>query len=480
MLMGSASQAVADGLPVPMDGLEVTTTVAPGGEGARYATVPAGKSTELLRIDPDGGEVTASRTIKGDFTIPLVALDGTSAGLSADGDTLALITPRTSFRRFPRKQTSFVVVDVGETGRMHPRKPVTLRGDFSFDALSPDGRAMYLVEYVSADYNDYAVRKYDLTRRRLLEDPVPFSHVVEPGEMRGLPMARATSADGRRAYTLYNGGGRKSDEAFIHMLDTVDGISHCIDLTQISGVEAWELKLDLAPGGGALDVLRGDRSLARMDTKTYAVTEPSAAEQATSEARSDGGGISGVAIGAAHRRESRSWRARLSRRALTRSGSAARPPASARRRPGRRGSRGRPRRLPGAIQSCRPSRRRPVSDASGGRVASSENVVSSSSERSRSVSRTYQSAVFSGPTSRKVMSSQEQCSAPCHDWMRVTGTRRPDSSCQTPMLRSSVTSAGSSDGSHCAHERMPQPSSRFQSRTSPAARRATFVRPSTS
>jgi hypothetical protein len=296
MLMGVTSQAAADGLPVPMDGAGVTTTVAPGGEGSRYATVPAGRTTQLLRIDQDGGEVTATRAIEGDFTIPLVALDGTSAGLSADGATLALITPRTSYRRFPRKQTSFLVVDVGETGRLRPRKPVTLDGDFSFDALSPDGRTMYLVEYTSTDYNDYSVREYDLTRRRLLRDPVPFSHVVEPGEMRGLPMARATSPDGRRAYTLYNGGGRRKDEAFIHMLDTVDGVSHCIDLTEVSGLAAWGLQLELDPGGGALNVLRGSRMLARMDTKTYAVTEPRPRAQA-SGARSRGGGISAVAIG---------------------------------------------------------------------------------------------------------------------------------------------------------------------------------------
>ena len=102
VLGGATSRAAADGLPVPMDGLGVTTTIAPGGEGPRYATIPAGKHTQLLRIDPDGGEITASRAIEGDFTIPLVAVDGTSAGLSADGTTLALITPRTNFRRLPR------------------------------------------------------------------------------------------------------------------------------------------------------------------------------------------------------------------------------------------------------------------------------------------------------------------------------------------------------------------------------------------
>jgi hypothetical protein len=290
--------AAADGLPVPMDGAGITTTIAPGGEGPRYATVPAGRATQLLRIDQDGGEVTGTRAIKGDFTIPLVALDGTSAGLSADGTTLAMITPRTNFRRFPRKETTFLIVDVQETGRLQPRDPVTLRGDFSFDALSPDGRTMYLVEYTSKDYNDYAVREYDLTRQRLLKDPVQFSHDVAPGEMRGLPMARATSPDGRRAYTLYNGGGRPRDEAFIHILDTVDGISHCIDLPDISGREAWNLQLEFPPGGRALNVLRGSRVRASMDTKTYAVTKPLPLERATGTSESGGGGASRVMIDA--------------------------------------------------------------------------------------------------------------------------------------------------------------------------------------
>jgi hypothetical protein len=297
-LGAATSPAAADGLPVPMDGAGITTTIAAGGEGARYATVPAGKATQLLRIDQGGGEVTGTRAIRGDFTIPLVALDWSSAGLSADGTTLALITPRTNFRRFPRKETSFLIVDVQETGRLQPREPVTLRGDFSFDALSPDGRTMYLVEYASKDYNDYAVREYDLTRRRLLKDPVQFSHEVKPGEMRGLPMARATSPNGRRAYTLYNGGGRARDEAFIHILDTVEGISHCIDLPGVSGREAWNLQLDLPPGGRALNALRGSRVLASMDTKTYAVRKPLPPGRATGGSESGGGGVSRVTIGA--------------------------------------------------------------------------------------------------------------------------------------------------------------------------------------
>jgi hypothetical protein len=296
VLGGATSRAAADGLPIPMDGLAVTTTVAPDGEGPRYATVPAGKHTQLLRIDQNGGEVTGTRAIKGAFTIPLVALDGTSAGLSADGTTLALITPRTDFRRFPRKETSFLIVDVEKSGRLRPREPLTLPGDFSFDALSPDGRTMYLVEYTSKDYNDYTVRRYDLVRGRLLEDPVEFSHEVAPGEMRGLPMARATSPDGRRAYTLYNGGGRARDGAFVHIRNTVDGVSHCIELPDINGREAWNVQLELPPGGGTLNVQRGRRVLASMDTKTYEVTKPPPGW--ASGGSEPGGGLGLVALGA--------------------------------------------------------------------------------------------------------------------------------------------------------------------------------------
>lgn len=173
-----------------------------------------------------------------------------------------------------------------------------LRGDFSFDALSPDGRTMYLVEYTSRDYNDYAVREYDLGRGRLLKEPVQFSHEVAPGEMRGLPIARTTSPDGRWAYTLYNGGGRPRDEAFVHILDTVDGISHCIELPGISGTEAPNLQLDLPAGGGALNVRRGDRVLASMDTRTYAVTNRPFADRLSDGSESASGGVSPIALGA--------------------------------------------------------------------------------------------------------------------------------------------------------------------------------------
>ena len=45
--------------------------------------------------------------------------------------------------------------------------------------------------------------------------------------MEGSPMTRATSADGRWVYTLYS---RPGGYPFVHALDTVNGVAHCIGL----------------------------------------------------------------------------------------------------------------------------------------------------------------------------------------------------------------------------------------------------------
>ena len=54
--------------------------------------------------------------------------------------------------------------------------------------------------------------------------PTPIVDKSEPDErMAGLPITRQTTADGRWAYTLYDGAGK---EPFVHALDTVNGEAH--------------------------------------------------------------------------------------------------------------------------------------------------------------------------------------------------------------------------------------------------------------
>ncbi len=265
--------ALADGLPV--EGVDASLSGVSGtGPGEpRYVTLPAEKGTVVAAVDPADGQVQRSRYLPGRFTVPVVAYDGSASGLSADGSTLVLIRPRVAF---PRKTTTFAVLGAK---RLHPRDVLTLRGDYSFDALSPDGRWLFLVEYLSKrDPSRYLVRLYDLERGRMLPDPV-----IDPREvgdvMRGMPVTRDSSPDGRFAYTLYDGAG---EHPFIHALDTVGQTARCIDLHGLMGFERLgELRLDVSPDGGTLSVVDPSQGvpLVLVDTKTNEVREPAGAPE---------------------------------------------------------------------------------------------------------------------------------------------------------------------------------------------------------
>jgi hypothetical protein len=261
-----AARGRADGLPVlgvDVGGVGVATA------DVRYVTIPAGRSTVVARVRSAGGEVVASRLLPGTFTIPAVAYDGSASGLSANGRTLALIEPRVSF---PRAVTRLLILD---TRQLRPLRLVRLRGDFSFDAISPRGSLMYLIEYLSpTDPTRYLVRAFDLRAERLLNKPVVDPR--EPGEkMRGIPLSRVTSADGRWAYTLYDGAGKTP---FIHALDTSTRTARCIDLDALTGGDLSRLRLRLDGRGTALTIARTGRPLAEVDTRSFQLTVLSASE----------------------------------------------------------------------------------------------------------------------------------------------------------------------------------------------------------
>jgi hypothetical protein len=261
VLPGSAR---ADGLPV--EGVDASRSGVTGLSGlTRYVTLPAGRKTVVASVNVRGGRVHRSHLLPGTFTIPVVAYDGSASGLSANGKVLVLIEPR---RSFPRRETTFAIL---RTKLLRPRAIITLRGDFSFDALSPDGRWLYLVEYLSRrDPSRYLVRLYDLKTHRL--QPQPIIDPREVGDvMRGMPVTRSSSPDGRFAYTLYDGAG---EHPFIHALDTVEKSARCIDLHGLMGFQRLgELKLDVSPDGGTIAVALGDEPIALVDTGTSEVTD---------------------------------------------------------------------------------------------------------------------------------------------------------------------------------------------------------------
>jgi len=266
--------ARADGLPVL--GIDVGSTgVASSSDGTRYVTIPAGSRTIVEQIAQHGGQVLAWRSLRGTFTIPAVAYDGSAGGLSADGTTLVLIEPRASF---PRATTKLVVLS---SDGLKPLRVVKLQGDFSFDAVSPKGSWLYFIHYVSpTDPTRYLVQAYDVRRGRLSAEPIIDPD--EPGEkMRGNPLSRTMSADGRWAYTLYDGAGATP---FVHALDTVGRSAHCIDLDGIaSGTDLWQLRLGIDRDGKHLVVRDSVTAKFLIDLRTLSVAKATGAA-ASSEA----------------------------------------------------------------------------------------------------------------------------------------------------------------------------------------------------
>ena len=160
----TAPAALADGGPF---------FVTQGGAGVanrdgrfHYVTVSNGARTTILeKVQVAGGQVDSWIPLKGSWGTPIVGTtDQIGQGLSRDGRTLVLASttaPGSSSSRF-------LVID---TRRMRLLRTIVLRGSFSFDALSPDGSRMYLIQYAygrSGDLTDYIVRGYDLRTHRLL------------------------------------------------------------------------------------------------------------------------------------------------------------------------------------------------------------------------------------------------------------------------------------------------------------------------
>jgi hypothetical protein len=184
----------------------------------RYVTVDVPGHTELEAIQTRDGVIRRQLDLIGSWGLPWLPTG--SAGLSHDGRTLVLAS--TSYG----SPSKFLVLGLRT---MALRTWVVLKGTFSYDALSPNGRRLYLIQYTQAKHGDlshYVVRGYDLEQNRLLPGRIA-DRTQKSWVMDGYPMTRTSSADGRWEYTLYqNPGGYP----FIHALDTVRGVAHCVGL----------------------------------------------------------------------------------------------------------------------------------------------------------------------------------------------------------------------------------------------------------
>jgi hypothetical protein len=294
MLLVGAASARADGLPIPgMADIGPSGLALPGGD--RWVTLATSSGTIVQRLRGDGSGVVRYRALPDRLTIPAVAMDGSPAGLSPDGGTLVLIRPRSTF---PQRTTRMAVLDART---LAVRRRLKLRGDFSFDAISPDGRTAIVTQYTNPrDPTHYDVRPLDTRSGRMGE---PIVDPRNPDEkMHGYPYTRATSPDGRWAYTLYGGG----EEAFVHAVDTTGATSACIDLHGFEGVDLSAMTLAVSRDGEHVTLRDAGRPRLVIDARTFevgpatirAASGPASSARAPAGAVADDGSSSRWVLGA--------------------------------------------------------------------------------------------------------------------------------------------------------------------------------------
>jgi hypothetical protein len=188
--------------------------------------------------------------------------------LSADGLRFAFVRGRTlNFYSVPGRGVSFdapaplrssveavspearyVVVRTGAQARLIDGlrgsilRKVTLRRGFTVDAISPDGRWLYLIQHKNGQ--QYAVRRLNLHTGVLY--PRALVQKGEQEQMAGTPAGAIQSWDGKWQFTLYVNAPHKL--AFVHALNLAESYTVCIDLPgQGTAAELRTYSLALSP-----------------------------------------------------------------------------------------------------------------------------------------------------------------------------------------------------------------------------------------
>jgi hypothetical protein len=180
---------------------------------------PAGSGTRVQQLAIASGLDAPDIVFKGHWRLPTIGSDPLPVGRSADGSTLALVEDAGT----GAKTTSrFAVVDLS---RKRLPKIIELSGSFEFDAISPDGATLYVIEHQDAEAGGhYQVRALDARSGRLAEGAIVDKS--NPGEaMAGWAIEQLRMGQGI-VLTLYRG----HEHPFVHALDTINGGAICIDL----------------------------------------------------------------------------------------------------------------------------------------------------------------------------------------------------------------------------------------------------------
>jgi hypothetical protein len=228
----------------------------------RYVALnAAGRTTTVQALREADRSIVRSRSIEGNFGVPMLA-DSYADGIFRDGSAFVLQNVGYGAR------SEFRIVN---TSDLTVRDAISFDGTYSYDALSPNGKVMYLVQHTSADdVTHYVVRAYDLD-----------SHTFRPGRiadksqrgwvMQGFPAKRTATKDGRWVYTMY---ANPNGYPFVHALDTVNGVAHCVGFATPPGGDGPVFNGRLVLKGSKLQVRTPGGALWRViDLRNWRVTK---------------------------------------------------------------------------------------------------------------------------------------------------------------------------------------------------------------
>ncbi len=191
--------------------------------GHLLEATPEGDRTVVRRLDIASGVDDARIVLDGHWRLPTIGSDPASVGLSVDRSTTALVEDAADATSSAARNVSrFMVVDLS---RGRAPKLIELPGSFEFDAISPDGGALFVVEHLDAAAGGhYQVRVVDVASGRL-QDYVIVDKTKPDEPMAGWAIEQQR-LDSGIVLTVYRG----AEHPFIHALETVHAGAVCIDL----------------------------------------------------------------------------------------------------------------------------------------------------------------------------------------------------------------------------------------------------------
>jgi hypothetical protein len=186
--------------------------------GTVYAAIPKASRTVVEAVDTASGRVLRSLAVPGRFLLPAIGIAGVPDGVSADGTTLVLASTVDA----PVSRFAVLSSTLDKAPEL-----VDLAGDFEFDALSPDGSQLYVVEHLAGGDDSYRVRRYDRGAGKLAPEIIVDKRDAGQTSMAGYPNTRVTDPRGTWVWTLY----RNSEHGpFVHALNAENGYALCLDL----------------------------------------------------------------------------------------------------------------------------------------------------------------------------------------------------------------------------------------------------------